>query len=255
MIRALVVDDEVPAREELIYILKSFKEIEVVGEASYGKEALELEKQLNPDLIFLDIDMPGLNGIEVAQELVKSDSRPFIVFVTAYEAYAIKAFEVNAIDYILKPISEERLEKSIKKILNSINRERESYFDRLGNLLSKLNIIEEKIPNKISLNQNGTLIPINIDEIIYATIEDKNTVVYTDKGRFQINATLGELKEKLNSPRFFRSHKSYLVNLDAIEAIEPWFNSTFNLKIKNTKEKILVSRSQSKEFKKIMNID
>lgn len=121
--------------------------------------------------------------------------------------------------------------------------------------LSKLNIIEEKIPNKISLNQNGTLIPINIDEIIYATIEDKNTVVYTDKGRFQINATLGELKEKLNSPRFFRSHKSYLVNLDAIEAIEPWFNSTFNLKIKNTKEKILVSRSQSKEFKKIMNID
>lgn len=255
MIRALVVDDEVPAREELIYILKSFKEIEVVGEASYGKEALELEKQLNPDLIFLDIDMPGLNGIEVAQELVKSDSRAFIVFVTAYEAYAIKAFEVNAIDYILKPISEERLEKSIKKILNSINRERESYFDRLGNLLSKLNIIEEKIPNKISLNQNGTLIPINIDEIIYATIEDKNTVVYTDKGRFQINATLGELKEKLNSPRFFRSHKSYLVNLDAIEAIEPWFNSTFNLKIKNTKEKILVSRSQSKEFKKIMNID
>lgn len=255
MIRALVVDDEAPARGELIYILKLFKEIQVIGEGSHGQEALILNQKLNPDLIFLDIDMPGLNGIEVAEELLKSPHRPIVVFVTAYEKYAIKAFEVNAMDYLLKPISEKRLEKGIKRILENIHREKTNYFEKLESLLNDLNNKEEKTPKKISLNHNGTLIPIDIDDIIYASIEEKNTVVYTDKGKFQINTTLNELKDRLNSSNFFRSHKSFLVNLDAIELIEPWFNCTYNLKLRNTKEKILVSRSRSKEFKEMMNID
>lgn len=255
MIRAIVVDDETPAREELIYILKSFKDIEVIGQGGHGQEALLLNKELNPDLIFLDIDMPGLSGIEVAEELLKDSHRPFIVFVTAYEKYAIDAFEVNAIDYILKPISESRLEKGLKRICKSIDTKEDDYLEKIENLLSSLNKNQEKLPTRISLNHNGTLIPIDVEDIIYASIEDKTTVVYTSKGKFKINSTLNELKDRLNSPKFFRSHRSFLVNLDSIEAIEPWFNCTYNLKLRGTKEMILVSRSQSKEFREIMNIE
>src|SRR5699024_1307928 len=109
-----------PAREELIYGLKRFQEIEIVGEASHGLEAIELNSKLNPDLIFLDIQMPKLNGIEVARKISNSNHHPHIVFVTAYEKYAIDAFEVDAMDYILKPITDERLEKGIGKILEKI---------------------------------------------------------------------------------------------------------------------------------------
>jgi DNA-binding LytR/AlgR family response regulator len=255
MIRTVVVDDEMPAREELIYILQGFKNIDIIGEASHGMEALELNRKLKPDLVFLDIQMPKINGIDVARVILKESHIPLIVFVTAFEKYAVEAFDVNAIDYILKPISEDRLAKTMDKIVNNLGIDKDEYYAKLDKLLLDLNAKEMEFNKRISVYSNGKLIPLDTKDIIYATVEDKNTVIISKKGKFQINYTLGQLFNKLNSTSFFRSHKSYLINLDLIEVIEPWFNSTFNVKLKNVNEIIPVSRSQSKEFKKIMNIE
>lgn len=255
MIRAIVVDDEVPAREELIYILQNFEDIEIIGQASHGIEALELNRKLKPDLIFLDIQMPKISGIDVARKILQEPNIPLIIFVTAYEEHALEAFEVNAIDYILKPISIERLSKSMNKIINNINMGKSDYLGKIDKLIKTLKEREPENPIRISVSDNGKIIPLDTKEIIYATIEDKNTVIFSKKGKFETNYTLGELADKLGKESFFRSHKSYLINLDLIEVIEPWFNSTFNLKLKDIVDKIPVSRSQSKEFKSIMNID
>lgn len=252
MIRTVVVDDESPAREELVYILEKQKEVQVIGQASHGLEAINLNRKLKPDLIFLDIKMPKLNGIEVANRLLKEPHVPYIVFVTAYEEYALEAFEVNAMDYILKPVCEERLQRGLNKIIDRMRNENRDYYNRLNKLLEDLNSTESM--NIISVYNSGKLIPLEHKDIIYATVEDKSTVIISTKGKFTINCTLGELDNRLNSLHFFRSHKSYLINLDMIESIEPWFNSTFNVKLKNIDKKLPVSRSQSKDFKDIMNI-
>lgn len=253
MIRAIVVDDESPAREELIYMLEKQNGVKVIAQSSHGVEAIKLNNELKPDLIFLDIKMPGLNGIEVAKQLLEEVHVPYIVFVTAYDDYALEAFEVNAMDYILKPVSEKRLKKTLDKIVERMRNENVDYYMRLNKLIKDLNNVESM--NIISVYHNGKLIPLEHKEIIYATVEDKNTVVISTKGKFTLNCTLSELSKKLNSLHFFRSHRSYLINLDMIESIEPWFNSTFNVKLKNVNKKIPVSRSQSKEFKDIMNIN
>lgn len=255
MIRTIVVDDELPAREELIYILEGFDNIEIIGQASHGVKALDLNKKLKPDLVFLDIEMPKINGIDVARKILEGSHIPYVVFVTAYDNYALEAFDVNAMDYLLKPISEERLRRSMKKILGNIEIGKEEHYMKLNKLIEDLNIKEKGKKTRISVYDNEKLIPLDLKEIIYATIEDKNTVIFSKRGKFKINCTLNELSEKLDSPNFFRSHKSYLINLDLIQEIEPWFNSTFNLKLKNTEEEIPVSRSQFREFKEIMNID
>ena len=255
MIKTIVVDDEIPARKELVYILEEFEYINIIGEASHGMEALELNNKLKPDLILLDIKMPKLNGIDVAKKILNGHHKPYIVFVTAYEEYALKAFEVNAIDYILKPISEERLKKGMEKIIDNISRQNKAYMNNLNNLIHNLGDKDKETITRICVYHMGKLMPIDPREIIYATIEDRHTVIITTKGKFEINYTLSELYDKLDKSTFFRSHKSFLVNLDFIELIEPWFNSTFNIALKNVNMKIPVSRGQSKEFKELMNID
>lgn len=256
MIRCIIVDDEKPAREELKYLLRDFGKLEIVGEASHGAEAIELNNRLKPDLIFLDISMPQLSGIEVAQIIIKEQkNKPLIIFVTAFEQFAVEAFEVNAIDYLLKPISKERLEKALYRITNTnkfTDPERE---ERIERLISHLKAGDIKRINKIMVYNNGILIPIAPSEILYVTVEGRNTILFSTKGKFELSSTLSQLEDKLSSNNFFRSHKSYLVNLDYIEAIEPWFNSTFMIKLKYVSEKIPVSRSQSKDFKKIMDIN
>lgn len=254
MIRTLIVDDEAPAREELKYILGKFQGIEIIAEAFHGEQALELNEKLKPDLLFLDIQMPKLNGIDVARRILDSLHRPYIVFVTAYEQYAIEAFEVNAVDYILKPVSEERMEKGMGKIMMNLANERKEYYYKLRNLIDNMNYKAENNLTRICVYEKGRLIPLDTKEIIYATVEDKNTVIVSSKGKFIVNYTLSQLSDKLDKYTFFRSHKSFLINLNMIEVIEPWFNSTFNVTLKGANVKIPVSRSQSKEFKELMNI-
>lgn len=254
MYRCLIVDDELPARQELLYILKDMKGVEVVGEATHGMEALELVESLKPDIIFLDIQMPQMSGIEVAKSLLtKKENKPIVIFVTAYDQFALEAFEVNAVDYLLKPIREERLEKRLKEIISRKKEDPENH--RLDKLIEYMEINIKATPQRISLYQQNRLVPIEMRDIIYITIEDRNTTIYSIRGRFETNHTLNELMEKLDATTFFRSHKSYIVNLDYIEFIEPWFNSTYNIYLKGSKTVIPVSRNYGKEFRKLMNIE
>lgn len=255
MKRCLIVDDETPAREELSYILSDIEGIEVVGQASNGIEALELVRALSPDILFLDIQMPQMSGMDVARELLNEINRPKIIFVTAYDQFAIEAFEVNAIDYLLKPISEERLRKRVQQIIEVRENEEVIDYNKLSRLIKDMKSDTKSTPNIISLYHNNKLIPIEIRDIIYATIEDKETIIVTKKGRFKINCTLNKLLERLDSSIFFRTHKSYIVNLNSIESVELWFNSTYNINLKDNKDVIPVSRNYSKDFKEIMNID
>jgi len=253
MVRAIVADDEAPAREELIYILQQLNKVEVVGQASHGLQVLDLNRKYKPDLIFLDIKMPGMNGIEVAKKLLEESHVPYVIFITAYDEYAVEAFEVNAIDYILKPVYEERLDKALNRIMEQIAKKDKDYLNKLNKLIEDMNEKGHE-SSRISVYHNGKLIPLDKDDIIYATVENKNTIIVSTKGRFEVNYTLGQLQKILSSDNFFRSHKSFIINIDKIELIEPWFNCTYNVVLKDVNMKIPVSRSQSKEFKEIMNI-
>lgn len=255
MIRCLIVDDELPARRELKFLLQEFDDVAVIGEASYGFEAIELNFKLQPDVIFLDIHIPQISGIEIADKIIRSDHIPLIIFVTAYEQFAIQAFELNAIDYLLKPIVKQRLEKSIKRASYTIGETKNSnYIHQIDKLLHTLDQNKQSRISKISIYNNGKLIPIDSSEIIYATVQERNTVIVSTKGKFESNNTLSHLEEKLNDQKLFRTHKSFLINLDYIEEIIPWFNSTYLIELKHTEEKIPVSRSNIKYFRQIMNI-
>ena len=255
MQRCLIVDDEMPARQELLYVLSNVKDVEVIGEAAHGMEALDLIEKLRPDIVFLDIQMPKMSGIDVARKLLDKEYQPIIIFVTAYDKFAVEAFEVNAIDYLLKPISEERLKDRLERINEIKQKEETLNIIQLGKLVEYLKSNEKTSPQIISLYHQNKFIPIEMEEVIYATIEDKTTIIVSSRGRFEINCTLNDLMEKLDSSVFFRSHKSYIVNLKYIESIEPWFNSTFNINLKGNKDVIPVSRNYYKDFKRVMNIE
>lgn len=255
MQRCLIVDDEMPARKELLYILSEIDGVEVVAEASHGKKALELNRAFKPDIMFLDIQMPQMSGIDVAKELMKEEDIPIVIFVTAYDQFALEAFDVNAVDYLLKPISEEKLKRRLEDIKKKDKRNSIVDYNKIGEMIENLKANTKSRTNIISLNQDNKLIPISIENVIYATIEDKSTIITTTKGKFESSFTLSKLLERLDSPMFFRSHKSYIVNLNRIESVEPWFNSTYNINLKSHDGIIPVSRSFAKEFKVIMNIN
>lgn len=251
MIRCIIVDDEKPARDELAYLLSSINDIMVVGEAENGIQAIRKAIEEKPQLVFLDVNMPGINGIDVAKELTALEPKPLIVFITAYDSYALSAFEVSAFDYLLKPVSEERLRNSLDRIRSMVSSREARVLDKLDKLSGELGLSRS---TRIVGYQNGMLFPIELDEILFLTLEEKNTIVVCERGKFQINGTLSELQEKLSDRKFFRSHKSYIVNLDRIDSIEPWFNSTYNIHIKGIDETIPVSRTYAKAFKEAMNI-
>ncbi|MBS4537820.1 response regulator transcription factor [Clostridium sp. D2Q-11] len=256
MIRAMIVDDELPAREELRYLLEKHKDIEIIEEAKNGLEALNIIKENILDVIFLDINMPKISGIEVASEVLnyKIEKVPLIVFITAYDDYAIKAFELNAIDYLLKPIGDKRLNKALNKLRESLNNKGIQYEKRLSGLIKEIQGNKEYKYQKLTLYKDGMLFPIELKNIIMATVEDKNTTIITTTGKFIYHETLTHLEERINRGNFYRSHRSFLINIDYIEKIEPWFNNTFHIKLKGYDEMIPVSRGQVKEFKMIMNI-
>ncbi|MFZ5753039.1 MAG: LytR/AlgR family response regulator transcription factor [Bacillota bacterium] len=256
-IRALVVDDERPARNELIYLIKKIGGIEVCGEASSALEALKKVVELRPELVFLDIQMEPVNGIVLARKIMEDPHPPFIVFATAYDKYAVEAFEINAMDYILKPFSEGRIRTTIERILDKIN-ENKSYNvnnkEQLLDLLEKLT--EKKTFEKIPVWQGDRIILLDPEDIVFiVTTEGKNTVLKTVTGEYEASYSIGEMEESLSHSVFFKPHRSFLINLNYIKEIEPWFHNTYQLVMKNYEnEKIPVSRNRVKEFKKAINL-
>ncbi len=252
MLRVVLVDDEKLSLDELSFILSKNSEIEIIGKHFDPLAALEFIKKSKPEIVFLDIEMPELDGFTLAEEICKMDFPVSIVFATVFDKYAIKAFEMNAIDYVLKPFSEQRLELTMDKITERYNCNKNIPSYSYNNILPEQDII--KGMKKLPLWKDECIFLVHPQDILYCTVLNKEVFVLTKEATFTTQYTLNQLGNKLVNHNFFRSHKSYLVNLDKIYKIVPWFNSTFVLKIEDWKEEVPVSRHYVKDFKKILNM-
>ena len=254
-ITALLVDDEQLAREELGYLLSSFPGIKVLGEAVDGPEALQQITTLQPDIVFLDVDMPGLSGLQVVRKLLSSGSRlPHIIFATAYDQYAVEAFEVNAVDYLLKPIDKERLELSIQRARGLIRLPADNS-NRMEELLS--NFLDQTVVNtRLLVSFEGRMVLVNASDVIFASVKDGVVqIVATDlEGQSNYKA-LDDLQTTLTAPHFWRVHRSYLVNIDHIKEVVPWFRSSYQLRMSDRNQtEIPVSRAQTKQLRKLFQL-
>jgi len=254
MIKVIIADDEEPARAEMKFLLEQYDDINILAEASDGEMAVKLCYEHKPDLVFMDIQMPALSGIEAAEMLINSGTPPYIIFVTAYDSYAIRAFELHAIDYLLKPVETERLESSldrIRKLLNSdhdISASLKAMKEMLGGYK------EHRCGKVITVCKDEKFYPVPIDKIKYAYADDKRTYLVTTSGKFIYKNTLHHLEELLPQ-NFIRTHRSYIVNINYIKDIEPWFNGAYQITIINDEDSVPLSRSHSKYFKEIMQME
>lgn len=256
-ISTLIIDDEQPARDEIAFLLKSYPDIEIAGQGKNGVEAVSLIRELNPQLAFLDVQIPGANGFEVIKKLVeKKVPLPFFIFVTAYDQYAVQAFEVNAIDYLLKPIAKPRLEKAVTKVRHMIESEESTRekIDRLMHMLEKNKQGTQK--TKLIVKSGGRLHLVDAGEVIYASIEDGVISIVTKDFEGQSNfRTVEELQSSLDPQTFWRVHRSYLININRIKEVVPWFKSSFQLKMDDRKQtEIPVSRAQTRKLREILNL-
>ncbi|NLJ87386.1 MAG: response regulator transcription factor [Epulopiscium sp.] len=250
--RIILVDDEKPALEELTYIINKYSFIELIG--TYNNPTIALERILKekPDVVFLDVEMPEINGFTIAREIIRAEMDTIIVFVTAFDEYAIKAFEVNAVDYILKPFHEERIDLTIKRIKNISKQHNKENNQKV--IQKILEIQETKPINKLPVWKNNRILLLNPEDIIYCTMEDGKTVIVTEDERYITDGKLIYLEEILKQDGFFRCHRSFLVNLNTINEVIPWFNNTYIIKMKGIDDEIPISRRHMKEFKKLLNI-
>lgn len=254
-IATLIVDDEKLARDELAFLLKSFPEVTLVGQARNGLEALNLIKEKSPDLVFLDVEMPGLDGFGVLRKLVEKKLKlPHIVFATAHEHYAVQAFEVNAVDYLLKPFDKTRVARSLARARQFMESETGGV-ERLESLLEGVGV-RAAPPTKLLLKTSQRLLLIDAEEMVYATIEDKVITIATRELEGASNfSTLEELQESLDPNRFWRVHRSYLVNLNHIREVVPWFKSTYQLRMNDRRgSTVPVSRAQTRRLREFLNL-
>ena len=255
-ISALIVDDEQPARDELAFLLKGLPEVEVLGQGKNGVEALNLIRELAPQVVFLDVQMPGLDGLGVIKKLLERKVRlPFMVFVTAYDHYAVQAFEVNAIDYLLKPIARPRLEKALARVRRELESSEPAAqkLDRLVQLAEERPLSQK---TKLLVKTGGRLVLVNSDDVIFASIEDGVITICTRELEGQSNfRTVEELQGNLDPNTFWRVHRSYLVNINRIKEVVPWFKSSYQLKMDDRKQtEIPVSRAQTRRLRELLNL-
>lgn len=238
-ITTLLVDDEKLAREGLKALLKEFPEIEIVGEAANADEALDMIDRLKPQLMFLDIEMPEKNGFDLLEELIET---PCVIFTTAYNEFAIKAFEVNALDYLLKPIQSQRLREAITKVKKQLS-----------------DLTQEK--ERLKLSENDQVFIRDGDKCWFVKLTDIRMIesagnyakIFFDNYQPLIHKTLNALDERLSTGIFFRANRQQIINLRYIEKIEPFFNAGFLIYLKDG-TKVEVSRRQSVKFKEMMSL-
>lgn len=246
-IKTIIIDDERLAREELKSMLKSHPQIEVIEEAKNGKEGVELIKELQPDLIFLDVNMPGLSGFDLLKQL---DEIPLVVFITAYDEFAIKAFEVDALDYILKPIDPIRLTETIKKI------EQKFAEDNLAIELEEHALVSKRIlsnSDSIFIKEGEKCWFIEVSKIRMLESEGNYVKVYFDQFKPLLLRSLGSFEERLSPDSFFRANRKFIINIKWIEKIENWFNGGLIVELK-TGEKVEISRRQAIRFREIWSL-
>lgn len=255
-ITALIVDDEQPARDELAFLMKSFPEVEVVGQGKNGVEAVNLIRELNPHLVLLDVQMPGVDGFGVIRKLLEKKVRlPYFVFATAYDHYAVQAFEVNALDYLLKPVERPRLEKALSKVRRMLEAAEPTH-DKLDRLVQMIEQRPAAQKSKLVVKSGGRLFLVDSEDIIYASIADGVISIVTRDLEGQSNfRTVEELQANLDPKVFWRVHRSHLVNLNHIKEVVPWFKSSYQLKMQDRKQtEIPVSRAQTKKLRELLNL-
>jgi DNA-binding LytR/AlgR family response regulator len=249
-IRALVADDELPARRKMTRLLEKFEHIELLEMAENGIEALEMIRELKPDVVFLDIEMPGMNGLEVVENL-DMKKMPAIVFATAYNEHAIRAFELNACDYLLKPFNEERLQATLEKLtqgeVQSLNR------DKIAEL-RRADIVEEiKAPfaNKVPIPTRDRFKLIDFDDVVCIEVEERSVRLYTGDTSYLLNHTLDTFEKKLPRDQFFRVNRSAIIGLGHVTEIVIWFGNRFKIVLNNGHE-VVSSREKSKILKQVL---
>ena len=251
-------DDEQLARDELAFLLKDVGDVDVVAQGKNGVEGVSLIREHNPDLVFLDVQMPGLDGFGVIKKLLdKKVSLPKIVFATAFDQYAVKAFEVNAVDYLLKPFDKKRVAQSVQKVRAKL----ESGSASSDKLESLVRMLESQKPqaSKILIKAGGRLFLVNQKDIGFASIEEGVITVVTSgingmEGQSNCR-TLEELLNSLDPNLFWRAHRSYLVNINRIKEVVPWFKSSYQLRMDDKKQtEIPVSRAQTKRLRELFGL-
>lgn len=233
----ILVDDEYPSIEELSYFITNFSSIKIIGKFDDSIKALEYVQNHSVDVIFLDINMPRLDGMAFSRVINALPNKPLFVFISAYSEYALEAFEVSAFDYILKPYSEKRIT------------------DMLGKLEKLEKCSASKCLNgKMTLWKNDRLFVVNTSDICYCEAHEHEVYVYTKDDCFKITSSISDFNKKLPPENFFKCHRSYIINTDKVEEIIPWFNNTYMLKLKDLTAEIPVSRQKAILFKQLMGI-
>jgi two-component system response regulator LytT len=251
----VIVDDEQLARDELAYLLEDEQDLDVIAQGKNGIEAIHLIKECAPDIVFLDVQMPGLDGFGVIKKLLeKKTPLPQIVFATAFDQYAVKAFEVNAVDYVLKPFDKKRVHQAIEKAKRNVE-PTETPVERLDALVKALES-QKTQSSKILLKAAGRLFLVDQKEICYAAIEDGVITVVASHLEGQSNCrTLEELLDSLDPAMFWRTHRSYLVNINRIKEVVPWFKSSYQIRMDDKKQtEIPVSRAQTKRLRELFRL-
>lgn len=239
-IRTLIVDDEPYSREELKHLLGAFSSLQIIGEAESGEAAIVKAIQLQPDVVFLDVEMPKMNGMNAAKALMELKKAPLIVFATAYPQFAAQAFRYDAIDYLLKPYDDEQLLETVSRI----ERKLQTFKEADGG----------KIAGKLAVESAGEIYYLEPKEILYIVRNDKFTKIVTKNGEFETKTALKDLENRLLTYGFFRIHKSFLVNLEYVVRLTPWFNGAFQLQIEGCNEMLSVSRNYVKALRMKLEI-
>ncbi|MFP3720979.1 LytTR family DNA-binding domain-containing protein [Niallia circulans] len=241
--KAIIVEDEIPAKEELEYLIQTHSKIEIVATFEDGLDVLKFLQAEEVDAIFLDINIPSLDGMLLASNISKFAKKPYIIFTTAYKEHAAQAFELEAFDYILKPYEEKRIAAMLAKL--------EAAFQKASGGEEE---ITTEINRRINLRKNENIIVTDVNDIYYAEASEKVTLVYTKTDEYMMPMSISDFHDKLPQDTFFRCHRSYTVNLSKIHEIVPWFNHTYLVRLKDIKAEIPVSRSKAKAFRQIMHL-
>ena len=237
MLRAIIVDDEAPARSELRFLLDETGKAEVVAEAANVREAIEKLKDVGADVMFLDVNMPGTDGLQLAEALTRLKYPPYVIFVTAYSEHAVKAFEVNATDYLVKPVETDRLNQALNKVIQLMSGQ--------GHLSSA-----ERIP----VEKGGKKLLVPTDKIHFIMAKDDYSYLHTDTDRYLSTVSLAQLEAKLEPLGFFRVHRRYLVNLSCVQEVDPVSGGTLLLTLQGEEEQIPVSRRRVASLKKALGL-
>ena len=249
-IRCLLVDDEPPALDELSYLLSAFEDVTVAGTASSASQALEEIARLRPDVVFQDIQMPGATGFHVLEHAMENPHPPLFVFATAYDQYAIRAFEDNAVDYLLKPVSRERLSKCLDRLRCLLRRPTSPGQPNLEALLRGLATNPSLV--RISVESGGRVLLLRHADVVFIRTEERRVMVHTRDAHYPHHGlgTLDRLEEKLAALSFFRANRGELVNLAQVRDFAPWFNGKYMLTMRdNAATEITVSKARVREFR------